>query len=185
MPETPMTEPTPSPQGRPILVALDLSSDGFPVFAHACRLAARLSQPLAVVHVAHETADTVGLYRRQRAQLDTTPMLDLARAMLEERIDAFRGDCADMKGVGDVQILVVDGIPQTRIPELAGLLGADLIVMGRRHRGGLARLLHSSVSSDVGRRAPCPVVIVDEDAPAAHLSCRPAGRAAAAVSAGL
>jgi nucleotide-binding universal stress UspA family protein len=159
-----MAQSRPSQQRKPILVALDLSDHSLPVLGHACRLAAGLGQPLLVVHVVHETEETVGMYRRDQTTADTTPMHDLARAMLEERIAAFRTDCGDIDRIGDVQLVVADGIPQTRIPELAESYAADMIVMGRHHRRGLSRLLHPSVSQDVGRYARCPVVLVDEEA---------------------
>jgi nucleotide-binding universal stress UspA family protein len=51
-------------------------------------------------------------------------------------------------------------------------LGVDLLVMGSRGRGGLARVLLGAVSAKVVRSAPCPVVVVPEAA-------RPRGRASA------
>ena len=48
-------------------------------------------------------------------------------------------------------------------PEIVGLaegLGADLIVMGCRGRGGIRRAVGGSVSDAVIRNAPCPVLVV-------------------------
>jgi nucleotide-binding universal stress UspA family protein len=47
--------------------------------------------------------------------------------------------------------------------EIVGLakeLGADLIVMGCRGRGGIRRAVGGSVSDAVIRNAPCPVLVV-------------------------
>jgi nucleotide-binding universal stress UspA family protein len=161
-----MAQSKPSKQSKPILVALDLSDHSLRVLSDAYRLAASLGQPLLVAHVVHETAETIGMYHHHQMTTDTTPMHDLARAMLESQVAAFRAECADLDRIGDVQLVVVDGIPQTRIPEVAERFGADLIVMGSRRRRGLNRLLHPSVSEEVGRHAPCRVVLVDEEAPA-------------------
>jgi nucleotide-binding universal stress UspA family protein len=43
---------------------------------------------------------------------------------------------------------------------LAKKLGADLIVMGCRGRGGIRRAIGGSVSDAVIRSAPCPVLVV-------------------------
>jgi nucleotide-binding universal stress UspA family protein len=43
---------------------------------------------------------------------------------------------------------------------LAKKLGADLIVMGCRGRGGIRRAVGGSISDAVIRHAPCPVLVV-------------------------
>jgi nucleotide-binding universal stress UspA family protein len=56
------------------------------------------------------------------------------------------------------------GDPAERLVAVAEDKEAALIVVGSRRRGLLASLLLGSVSATVARRAPCPVVIVPEDA---------------------
>jgi hypothetical protein len=50
--------------------------------------------------------------------------------------------------------------PAEEIVALAEELGADLIVVGRRHRGRIRRALAGSVSNWVVRHARCPVLVV-------------------------
>jgi hypothetical protein len=52
------------------------------------------------------------------------------------------------------------GEPAATIARRAAELHAELLVVGRRRRGALDRLLFGSVSDEIMRRAPCPVVVV-------------------------
>jgi len=52
------------------------------------------------------------------------------------------------------------GAPDEEIVGLAAAIGAGLIVMGSRGRGGMRRALMGSVSDSVVRCAHCPVVVV-------------------------
>lgn len=57
-----------------------------------------------------------------------------------------------------VERTVVAGGPASSLLDAAK--GADLVVVGRRGLGGFERLLLGSVSDQVARHAPCPVVVV-------------------------
>jgi len=48
------------------------------------------------------------------------------------------------------------GLPGEEIVSLAEEIGAGLIVMGSRGRGGMRRALMGSVSNSVARHAHCP-----------------------------
>ena len=58
---------------------------------------------------------------------------------------------------------VVSGMPATILVEAAAK-GMDLLVLGSRGYGPLRRVLLGSVSSQVVRRAPCPVLVVPRGA---------------------
>ena len=62
-------------------------------------------------------------------------------------------------GVSDAETTVLDGSPGPALCELAETLGAGVMVIGTRGRGGLRRAVLGSVSDHVVRNAPCPVVI--------------------------
>ncbi|MEM9490904.1 MAG: universal stress protein, partial [Myxococcota bacterium] len=54
------------------------------------------------------------------------------------------------------------GAPADMLLNLAGEIGAHLIIMGSHGRTGLTRLLMGSVSERVVREAKCPVLVVRE-----------------------
>ena len=56
-----------------------------------------------------------------------------------------------------VEQLAIEGAPAAVLVETVG--DDDLLVVGSRGRGGFARLLLGSVSEQVARHAPCPVLI--------------------------
>lgn len=67
---------------------------------------------------------------------------------------------AQARGLGDVELCVVDGRPSDRILELAASENADMIVMGSRGLGNIAGLLVGSVSHKVSHLSKCTCVTV-------------------------
>ena len=63
-----------------------------------------------------------------------------------------------------IQKMLVEGGPVEAILDLAREEGADLIVMGTKGLGGLERAVLGSVTLGVTRAAPCPVLVVPEEA---------------------
>lgn len=147
---------------NPVLVALDLSERSEPCLAHACELAVKFGRPLILAHVVHETAETAGMYRRHQKSFDTTPIHDIARAMLEERVKEFRETCDGLDQVCKIQLAIVDGLPETRLVELSTRYDASMIVMCSHNRRGLSHWLYGSVTEFVVRNAACPVVVVGQ-----------------------
>ena len=73
-----------------------------------------------------------------------------ARALLEGTRSAL--------GLGDAEVVVLEGSAGRRLCELAEGISASVVVMGSRGRGGLRRAMLGSVSDHVVRNAPCPVL---------------------------
>ncbi len=67
-------------------------------------------------------------------------------------------------GRGDIETRVLEGRPGEALCRLAEELSARAIVMGTRGRGGVRRALLGSVSDHVVRYAPCPVVVIGDQA---------------------
>lgn len=62
-----------------------------------------------------------------------------------------------------VHSIITKGKPHTAIIEHAKVICADLIVTGTHNRGAAAKLLLGSVSNNIIRNAPCPVMVVGEE----------------------
>jgi nucleotide-binding universal stress UspA family protein len=63
----------------------------------------------------------------------------------------------------EVEFLGLAGEPAAELIEAAEQRQADLLIVGTREPDFLDRLLGGSVSQEVGRRAPCDVLIVHPD----------------------
>lgn len=158
-----MGQITPPITGNPVLVALDLSDRSERALNYGCEMATRFGVPMVVLHVAHETGETVGMYRRHNQARDTTPIREIAKSMLEDRIAAFREKCESLDRVCDLRLVVVDGVPDTRILEVANLYDASMILLCGQNRRPLFQLLNGSVAESVKRRASRPVVVIGEN----------------------
>lgn len=152
----------PTVENNPVLVALDLSEHSEPCLAHACEMAVKFGRPLILAHVVHENANNAGMYRRHQKTVDTTPIRDIAHAMLEERLARFRDSCHGLDKVCEIKLVVVDGVPETRLVELAARYDASMVVMSSHNRRGLSHWLYGSVTEYVVRNASCPVVVVGQ-----------------------
>jgi nucleotide-binding universal stress UspA family protein len=86
--------------------------------------------------------------------LDSGPIEAEARSLLDAAIEA-----EDTSGLQQpVQRVVLSGSPSDVVLQTAK--EADLVVLGSRGVGGFTALLLGSVSHQVARHAPCPVVVV-------------------------
>jgi nucleotide-binding universal stress UspA family protein len=122
-----------------IVVGVDTSTDSAEAVAWAAREAAIRHLDLTAVLI-------WGWIDQPRNQADEEAELDtfLARIL---------GDAAPA-----VKREVVEGVPAEALLRVAS--DADLLVVGRRGRGGFARLLIGSVSDQCLRHAPCPIAVV-------------------------
>jgi nucleotide-binding universal stress UspA family protein len=147
-----------SNQIKTIVVGVDGSDHG----RHALELAIALARPLHAEIVAtfafrppSHTFDAYGF---------TTPLL-FEDDWHRELVHTFEQDwCAPLRNSGvRFKTRVVEGRPASAISELAERVHADLIVVGRRGRGGFAELLLGSVSQELTHHSRRPVLVVSPD----------------------
>jgi nucleotide-binding universal stress UspA family protein len=80
-----------------------------------------------------------------------------SRRLLDEQVERIREAGGT---VAEAHLRL--GRPDDQIVQVGEELGAGLIVMGSRGRGGVRRALLGSVSDSVVRHAHCPVLVVRE-----------------------
>jgi nucleotide-binding universal stress UspA family protein len=141
---------------RRILLATDGSEGADLAASRAVELARSTNSELHLVHV---------------GCVPVLPMGEVGaiayNSMLHEQVE---GECRELLRKLSWRVKVAGGdVAGAHLrmgavyPEIVGLaerLGADLIVMGCRVRGGIRRAVGGSVSDSVIRHAPCPVLVV-------------------------
>ena len=147
------------PPPRRIVCGVDGSEQARHAASAALRLAERLGAQLSLVHVT-----------RTVVPVDSFPMgvdpstyprsSELAFSEAEAAFDSLSSDVTEANVEREVRL----GEPAEVLAEVAADCGAELIVVGSRGRGAWRSAVLGSVSSDVARLAPCPVMIVPERA---------------------
>jgi nucleotide-binding universal stress UspA family protein len=140
-----------------ILLATDGSAEAESAAQVASELADKTGSELHVVYVEvvpnfaqYNAADAVGYER------------ELYEKIKEEARETLRKLTWQVKlaGAAVAEDHLRMGAPDEEIVGLAEAIGAGLIVMGSRGRGGLKRAMMGSVSDSVVRHAHCPVLVV-------------------------
>jgi nucleotide-binding universal stress UspA family protein len=144
----------------PILVPVDFSSHSAAALQHACELAACLHCPIAVLHVVHDPAEMPGYYSKFTKKKNLVRIEDLAREMFDDFIREFKTNHPGLKVLKKADVLLVLGLPVTRILQMVERLHASQVVMGSQGNTGMKHLLLGSKAEQVVRLAPVPVTIV-------------------------
>lgn len=149
-----------------IVCASDLTTASMPTIRYALSLAAEFQARLSIVHVLDRFAMALSPeFARVPFTVDVlTRSEELARRELAAVVPV------DAHEWCDVRTLIVPGRAREEILRIAAQERADLIVMGARRQGTLARTVMGSTSQDVVRAATCPVLTVRVDAESGQLS---------------
>lgn len=146
-------------QDRPVLVAMDFSADAEAALLWACKYAETAKAPIQALHVVHDPGDSPGYYKRNEEDV-LRPLSDVAADMMAEFLERVAKENPALKAACTVEPILVTGIPETRILEVAKANNARLIVMGSRGRTGLPHLLLGSKAERVVQLSSIPVTIV-------------------------
>jgi nucleotide-binding universal stress UspA family protein len=151
----------PRPSTHRIICGVDGSEQARHAASAALRLANRLGARLTLVHVTPT---------RSMAPVDRFPYgvdpgafrrsTELAFSEAEDAFDSLSSEVAAAGLEREVRL----GEPAAVLAEVAADYDAELIIVGSRGRGTWRSAVLGSVSSDVTRLAPCPVMIVPERA---------------------
>ncbi len=118
-------------------------------------LAAGLGARVVLTHVRDHVRPSNSRSQRERARHGSRRRVD---EILQRATDA-------LPPMVDADERVKIGGVADQLNEIADDVGATLIVVGSRGRGRFASALFGSVSRALARDAPCPVMIVPDDAP--------------------
>lgn len=140
---------------KKILFATDFSEGSSHALPYAVDMAKQYSARLYFVHVIFDVAKTAGWYV-PHVSIDEIyrDMEKSARAELEKSF------VDEMRGMKDIEHVVLKGIPYEEITKFAAANRIDLIVLGTHGRRGIDRMLFGSTAEQVVRNAPCPVLSV-------------------------
>ena len=130
-----------------ILVSTDFSDISGAGVRYACRLAGETGAELILVNV---------IALDESNFVDKTELNQHKRRLDELANKAIVETGADLK----IRKIVEPGPPAGLLLELAEKERVDLLVMSSHGRSGLARILIGSVTEEVLRHAPCPVLVV-------------------------
>jgi nucleotide-binding universal stress UspA family protein len=148
------------PSGR-IVVGLDGSPGGRAALAFALHDAARRAAAVEVV-TAFDTAETLAALCGTAAPTAWSSTTDIADAIAAQTSRTVAEVAAELAGqftqLPPVTVTAVGGAAAHALIRTAE--GADLLVVGRRGRGGFASTVLGSVSMQCVLHAPCAVTVV-------------------------
>ncbi|MFQ5989584.1 MAG: universal stress protein [Candidatus Methylomirabilales bacterium] len=141
-------------EAGPILAPTDFSKGATPAVRTAAHLARKLGLRLVLLHVLAEVLPPKG---EEDTEATREASLTLHRDA-ETKLQAF------IKTLGlapeQVDYFLETGVDSAEIVHVAGQIRASCIVLGTRGLTGLPRVLLGSVTDQVLRESPCPVLIV-------------------------
>ncbi len=166
MPKAPQAPQAPQAEGLPaVLVPVDFSERSRAAALFAAELIGSSPVSLRILHVLHESGDQAGFYRKHDGAGPGRPLRDVARDMLDGLVAELRSEHPGLNALQHASTLLVDGIPSSRIVEIAEREKPIMIVMGSHGRVGIRRLLNGSVAEHVVQQSLHPVVVVKDTDP--------------------
>jgi nucleotide-binding universal stress UspA family protein len=137
-----------------VLCPTDISGLSAHALSHATAIAARLGADLTVVYVCPPDVPLGSEF----SYLAPLPLDPVARAELAADLDALT-EPARRAGVRVLSRLL-EGDPSREVAELAKELPADLLVVGLHPDSRIKHFLLGSMTEELLRHAPCPVLTV-------------------------
>ncbi len=153
-----------SPKKAPVLIAVDLQAHSSLGLRQGLALAKERNTAAIVLHVAHESTDNPGFYRAHASRKLPRPLQDIAEAMLNEFLKSELDQLPAEDQPSDIEQRLVQGIPATRIAEVAEQVDACCIVLVSTGYKGLSRLWHGSVVESLKKTSGRELLILDPPA---------------------
>jgi nucleotide-binding universal stress UspA family protein len=143
------------PAIKRILIGVDGSEPSAAALAWAITMASGMGCEIVAVYAIDYPVDlSLGFGPSASAHYDPEWRADIKRTFEEEW-------CASLKQSGlPYRVMLEDGRPASVIAGAADSVDADVVMMGRRGRGGVAELLLGSVSHEVALHCKRPVLLI-------------------------
>jgi nucleotide-binding universal stress UspA family protein len=151
-----------------ILVAVDSSTDSYPVFREALTIAKQNGASLMLLHVLSPEEEGYPRLAGLEMGMGMPLQADTVQDYLE-RLEVFKKSgmetlksYSDKAVAEDVHVEITQklGGPGPTICDMAHTWEADLVITGRRGRSRLSEMILGSVSNYVLHHAPCSALIV-------------------------
>jgi nucleotide-binding universal stress UspA family protein len=139
---------------RHVLCPTDFSPFSADALSHAVAICRATGGELTIVHVHPRELPVAAEF----SYLSPAPLDPQERAALLARLEAF-AEPARARAV-PTHTRLLEGQPSREVAQLAQELAADLLVVGLYSDARLKHLLLGSVTEELLRRAPCPVLTV-------------------------
>ena len=162
---------------KKILVPTDLEEPSVAAIRYAISIAREHKAELLGLYVVDEErimrsavlpAEEEMLFPRQWSSMGEGSRRFLDIELRDKRLDlySFLYSHFDVEELNSVSVarLVRLGEAAEEIVSVAGEEGCDLIVLASHGKGWLARVIAGSMSEEVGRKAPCPVLTIQPSA---------------------
>ena len=151
-----------------IVVAIDLDEHSLPTLTMGIDLAEVHKARVTLVHVLEPTPTPPGLeaFALEGMPIDWVERVTAARRGVAERKLAELARDHSRLAVPVTQVLLSGLLPET-LNEFLKRESADLLVVASHGRKGVAHFFLGSVAERLMRTAPCPVLVVKPQAPAA------------------
>ncbi|EBA13991.1 universal stress protein [Roseobacter sp. CCS2] len=139
-----------------ITIGIDGSDHCWRALVIACDLAQRYTAQVHIIHVPEipPSAMAMGVGAID-VPVDMEQIMRAGQAIMADAATRAREH-----GIEPSSQIVRLGIPSTEIIQVVESTGSDLVVTGRRGRGGVASLLLGSTSQKIAHDAPCACLTV-------------------------
>ncbi len=148
---------------QPILVPVDFSAHSEAALLKACEFAECSRQEIVALHVVHDPGDMPSYYSRIAKKKQLVRVEDIASEMYSEFIKSIKKKNSDNKTLKKIKVMMVKGIPVTRILQVVEKIDASMVVMGSLGRTGLKHVFLGSKAEQVVRQCPVTVMIVKSE----------------------
>ena len=116
---------------------------------------------MVIAHIVHEPPPSFRLYNHSTDKPNTLQPMDIAAEdALNSLLYKLRTTYSDLSPLHNAETILVAGIPQTRIVEVAKMKDIQLIVTGHRNRSRLGKILNGSIAEHLIQTADAPVVVI-------------------------